>query len=307
MFPRRRQQALIYKRSTKRSEYMTRNPLIWIGLAGVSPDDNPRALAWQKTLHPYMVGIALLSLPAYMLDTALQHPDWHRVATVLDAAILAAFAAELIWMMRVTSFPAAYLAENWLNAVIVAGAGAALLGAATEWVAVVRVMRVAVSGLVMIRALTGFRDLFTHRGAPALIGIAFLTLLCAGGMFYWIDPAIHSYWDGLWLAFTTGTTVGYGDVVPTTGASRAFAALMVLIGVALMTLFTANVVAFFVGREETELRRDLHRDIVELRGEVAHLLDAEELRIHRDLHHEVRLLRDEVHALREAMDKAGRT
>jgi len=251
---------------------MTSNPLIWIGLAGVAPDDNPRALEWQKRLHPFMVAIALLSLPAYMLDTALQHPDWHRVATVLDAVILAAFTA-------------------------------ALLGAATEWVAVVRVMRVAVSGLVMLRALTGFRDLFTHRGAPALIGIAFLTLLCAGGMFYWIDPAIHSYWDGLWLAFTTGTTVGYGDVVPTTGASRAFAALMVLIGVSLMTLFTANVVAFFVGREETELRRELHQDIIKLRAEVAHLLDAEELRIHRDLHREVRMLREDVHALTEALAK----
>jgi voltage-gated potassium channel len=206
-------------------------------------------------------------------------------------------------MLHVSSKPATYLTENWLNVVIVAGASAALLGAATEWVAVVRVMRVAVSGLVMIRALTGFRDLFTHRGAPALIGIACVTLLCAGGMFYWIDPGIHSYWDGLWLAFTTGTTVGYGDVVPTTGASRAFAALMVLIGVALMTLFTANVVAFFVGRDETQLRHSLHREIVALRGEVAHLLDAEELRIHRDLHHEVRQLREEVRALREALAK----
>ena len=286
-----------------RTVRMTSNPLIWIGLAGVAPDDNPRALEWQKRLHPFMVAIALLSLPAYMLDTALQHPDWHRVATVLDAVILAAFTAELVWMLRVSSFPATYLTENWLNAVIVAGALAALLGAATEWVAVVRVMRVAVSGLVMIRALTGFRDLFTHRGAPALIGIAFLTLLCAGGMFYWIDPAIHSYWDGLWLAFTTGTTVGYGDVVPTTGASRAFAALMVLIGVSLMTLFTANVVAFFVGREETELRRELHQDIIRLRTEVARLLYAEELRIHRDLHREVRMLRAEVHALTEALAK----
>lgn len=284
---------------------MTRNPLIWIGLAGVAPDDNPVAQGWQKRLHPFMVAIALLSLPAYMLDTAMQHPDWHRIATVLDAAIFAAFAAELVWMLRVSSFPAAYFAENWLNAVIVAGAGAALLGAATEWVAVVRVMRVAVSGLVMIRALTGFRDLFTHRGAPALIGIAFLTLLCAGGMFYWIDPGIHSYWDGLWLAFTTGTTVGYGDVVPTTGASRAFAALMVLIGVALMTLFTANVVAFFVGRDERELRHELHHEIVKLRVEIAQLLDAEELRIHRDLHREVRLLREDVRALREALAKSG--
>jgi len=166
------------------------------------------------------------------------------------------------------------------------------------------VMRVAISGLVMLRALTGFRDLFTHRGAPALIGIAILTMIAAGGVFYWLDPGIHSYWDGLWLAFTTGTTVGYGDVVPSTGASRVFAAFMVLIGVSLMTLFTANVVTFFIGREETELREDLHHDIVRLRSDLARLLGAEELRIHRDLHEEVRRLRDEVRQMREALENS---
>jgi voltage-gated potassium channel len=173
-------------------------------------------------------------------------------------------------------------------------------------VAVVRVMRVAISGLVMLRALAGFRHLFTHRGAPALIGIAILTMLAAGGIFYWLDPGIHSYWDGLWLAFTTGTTVGYGDVVPSTGAARVFAAFMVLVGVSLMTLFTANVVTFFIGREESELRRDLHHDIVRLRREVGRLLDAEELRMHRDLHDEVRRLREDVQALRDAMEKFRR-
>ena len=280
---------------------MVQNPLIWLGLAGVPSDDNPQALAWQGRLQWFMVGIALLSLPAYLLDTSGQHPTWHRVAVILDAAIFAAFAAEMLWMARLTNFPGRYLAENWLNAVVVLGAGAALLGATTEWIAMVRVLRVAIAGLVVLRVLADFGVLFTHRGAPLLIGIGFFTLLGAGGMFYWLDPGIESYWDGLWLAFVTGTTVGYGDVIPSTGASRVFAALMVLVGVTLMTLFTANVVSFFIGRDEVELRRALHRDIGKLRSEVERLLGAEELRMHRDLHAEVRLLREEVGALREAL------
>ena len=152
--------------------------------------------------------------------------------------------------------------------------------------------------------LANFGVLFTHRGAPLLIGIGFFTLLGAGAMFYWLDPKIDNYWDGLWLAFVTGTTVGYGDVIPSTAASRVFAALMVLVGVSLMTLFTANVVSFFIGRDELELRRALHRDIGQLRNQVERLLGAEELRIHKDLHAEVKLLREEVQALREALAKA---
>ena len=47
--------------------------------------------------------------------------------------------------------------------------------------------------------------------------------------------------------------------------------LTVLVGVALMTLFTANVVAFFVGGEETRMRENLQRDIAALRLEIEQL------------------------------------
>jgi len=205
-------------------------------------------------------------------------------------------------MMIVSSFPLRYLFENWLNVVIILGAAAAALGAATEWIAIVRAMRAAIAVLVVVRAATEFRVLFTRRGAPMLTGIAFVILLLFGAVFFWLDPSIKSFWDGLWLAFVTGTTVGYGDVVPTTGITRFLAALMVLLGVSLMTLFTANVVAFFIGGEESRMRESLQRDIVALRGQIAQLLDAEELRITLELHKEIRALREELAEMRNQIE-----
>jgi len=280
---------------------MTHTPLVWIGLGGVPEDDNPRAHQWQQRLHWLMVSVALLSVPAYLLSTSDLDPIWHRIASILDFVILAAFVAELIWMMAVSSFPLRYLLENWLNAVIILGAAAAALGAASEWIAVVRAMRAAVAVLVVVRTATEFRVLFTRRGAPMLVGIAVLTIMLFGLLFYWLDPAIHSFADGLWLAFVTGSTVGYGDVIPTTGATRILAALTVLIGVAMMTLFTANVVAFFVGGEESRLREALQRDIVALRADLANLRAGGELPPSADLHGEVRALRQELAALRDQL------
>jgi len=132
-------------------------------------------------------------------------------------------------------------------------------------------MRVTVAGLVMVRTFAGFRFLFTRRGAPILVGAAFVILLAAGGVLYWVEPSIDNYWDGLWLAFVTGMTIGYGDVIPTTGAARVVAAGVGLIGVALVTLFTASVVSFFVGGDESQSRRELQSDISELRAELAQL------------------------------------
>jgi voltage-gated potassium channel len=277
---------------------MTHSPLVWIGLGGVPADDNAAAHRAQHRLHWIMVVVALMSVPAYLLSTSELDPIWHEIASLLDFVILIAFVAELVWMMWLSSFPTRYLLENWLNVVIILGAAAAAFGAATEWIAIVRAMRAAIAVLVLVRTATELRVLFTRRGAPMLLGLAVMTMMLLGALFYWLDPNIKTFADGLWLTFTTGTTVGYGDVVPTTGATRLLAVLTVLVGVALMTLFTANVVAFFIGGEEARMRESLQRDIVTLRADIERLLDAEEFRLTLELHKEIRVLRDEIVALR---------
>jgi voltage-gated potassium channel len=282
-----------------RETEMTGNPLVWFGLAGLPPDDNPRALEWQRRLHWWMVACALLSVPAYVLDTAEQHPSWQRYATVIDVLILVAFTAELAWMARLTRSPLHYLANNWLNLVVVVGAAAALFGSTTEWVALARLARVAVAGTLLIRVFAQFRFLFTRRGAPVLVGTSALLLLLFGAMFYWLDPNITSYWDGLWLAFITGATVGYGDLVPTTGPARLVAVFVTLVGWALLSLFTASVVTAFIGREETLGRQLLHREIVQLRRDLANLLTEEEMRARGDLHRDLLAMRAQISRMLE--------
>lgn len=261
-----------------RPAHSAREPLAWIGLAGVGPEDSATARLWQQRLHWPMVGIALLSLPAYILDTSDLSAGWHRIATVIDAAVFLAFALELAWMLSVTRQPFRYLVGNWLNLVVLLGTGAALFGAASEAVALIRVARIATAGFILLRAVAELRVLFTRRGAPLLFGAAFLSILTGGTLFYALDPTIHSVWDGMWLAFVTGATVGYGDLVPTTGATRVVAVFVVLAGWALLSLFTANIVAMFVGREETELRAEMREEMRELRGALVRLAAAMEAR-----------------------------
>ena len=68
-----------------------------------------------------------------------------------------------------------------------------------------------------------------------------MIILIGGGIGFWIlDPAISTLADGVWLAFTTAATVGYGDLVPTTFASRLFSALVFLLGLAALSLATAT-------------------------------------------------------------------
>ncbi len=110
-----------------------------------------------------------------------------------------------------------------------------------------------------------------RRGLSYSLAVCLLILLLGGAGFWWLDPKVHSLADGLWLAFTTAATVGYGDMVPSTTASRAFSVLVVLMGLAVLSMVTAAVAAIFVEVEERQIERDLMREIGLLRVEVQEL------------------------------------
>ena len=79
------------------------------------------------------------------------------------------------------------------------------------------------------------------------VGAGLLMTLVDGENF----PSIGS---GLWWAVQTVTTVGYGDNVPTNLTGRLVAVLIMLLGVAFLTIITASITSTFVsrrGREET--------------------------------------------------------
>ena len=278
----------------------------WIGLGGTPPGDNPRAHAWEQRLHWGMIGVALLSIPALVLEEGTQDPSLKVAGQALDWFVFLAFSAELAWMLRLTSHRATYVLRNWLDIVIIVSAAANLFGFESEWVALARLLRLALVGLLMARALGSLRNIFTPSGIPFIMGLAAISLALSGAGFYWLEPTVHSYADGVWLAFVTGATIGYGDFVPTTTASRLFAGLMVVLGFAMFSLVTASIAAFFVGEDEKLLRREMHHDIRKLHDEIAKLIGDEERTLRREMHADIRQLRAEVADIRQAIRAAAR-
>jgi voltage-gated potassium channel len=111
-------------------------------------------------------------------------------------------------------------------------------------------------------------NLVTRRGLAYSLVLCLLIQIIGGIGFWLIEPRAKTLEDGLWLAFTTAATVGYGDLIPSTSASRAFAVLVVLLGLAVLSLVTASVAAMFVETEERQIERDLMREIGHLRAQL---------------------------------------
>lgn len=115
---------------------------------------------------------------------------------------------------------------------------------------------------------------FTRRGLLYSMVLS-LAILALGGVGFWmIEPGVGSFTDGLWLAFTTAATVGYGDIVPSTAGSRVFAAVVVLMGLGVLSVVTASVAALFVETEERQIERDLMRELAAVRSQLDALAQA---------------------------------
>jgi len=273
-----------------------------LGVAGVPPGEHPRAYVWEKRLHWVMIAMALIALISLYLTEFSHDGKLWAIGHTLEWLIFLGFSGELLWMVSICQHKRRYLLNNWLDVLIVLCAGLALAGAETEWVAVGRLLRLATVALLLTRAARPMRTLFSPGGVPYVAALALLVFTIAGAVFYWLEPTVHSYADGVWLAFVTGATIGYGDIVPTTGAARVFAVMLTLVGLSFFSLVTASIAAFFIGEEEKTLRRQMHQDLQRLKEDVGRLFSEEEALLRRELHADVRRLREEMERLRREIE-----
>jgi voltage-gated potassium channel len=133
----------------------------------------------------------------------------------------------------------------------------------------------------ILRAFRGVRSarfvadyLIHHRANGAFFGVALLSILLV--LFSSIailqfentaESNIRTPQDALWWAFTTVTTVGYGDKFPVTTEGRMIAAVLMTAGVGIFGSFTGLVASWIL----TPSKKDGHQDseLSKLREDVA--------------------------------------
>jgi len=77
-----------------------------------------------------------------------------------------------------------------------------------------------------------------------LFGLVFIFGTVTFSLEHGSNPQYGELQDGLWWAFVTLTTVGYGDIVPQTSAGRVVAVMTMIFGVIVYSLVVANLTVF---------------------------------------------------------------
>ena len=226
--------------------------------------------------RPVLFVALVLSIPAFYL--LLDDVDARlRGMGSLLYAVTAVLVGVDLWCRR-------GVPPNWrftlVDAGLLLGALASAWPTGTPWSELEWWLRLTYSAIVFLRFPTLLAPWALPKHLMQIIALSIILLALAGAGFYWLEPRVLTYADGLWLAFITGATVGYGDLVPSTHASRVFAVFIVLLGYAIFSVITASIAALFVGEDEKHFQQELHADIRALRREITVLRD--ELRSHKE-------------------------
>lgn len=99
---------------------------------------------------------------------------------------------------------------------------------------------------VLSRAYKNFLSFFNTNGFKYVVFFSIFVVLSGGVLISYTEN--RSFSDGIWWAFVTTTTVGYGDISPTTDIGRIIAAVLMLVGIGLIGSLTSTITSFFMNK-----------------------------------------------------------
>jgi voltage-gated potassium channel len=173
------------------------------------------------------------------------------------------FGIELLIKWYLSPDRVAYLRANWIEIVMIA-------------IPFLRPLRLLWLPIILTRLWRQSRQTLRQR-MPAFIGItSLIVVLVAATLMFVAEQGsggpIASFADAIWWALTTVTTVGYGDTYPVTVLGRGVAVFLMLAGISLFGLLTANIAALFVEDEAADRQREMLTEIQQRLTRIEQLL-----------------------------------
>jgi len=185
----------------------------------------------------------LLTISSVLVSFWEQSPDW------LQLAALSMFVLFFLWRWRIDLNPVDYIRSNWFDLVFVVLLASPVLRLFTA----LRIARLApalrLGSLIrkhrkqILKLILLSRDSFPVAMA-ILFGMVFISGASAWLLEHHQNASFANLSDGLWWAFVTLSTVGYGDIVPVTDAGRIIAVLTMVFGLVAYSLLIANLTHF---------------------------------------------------------------
>lgn len=218
-----------------------------------------------------MILLAIAVLPLVLIGTGFLEIAFMdtQTARLIDDIIWVIFLLEYIVMITLSSDKKQYFKNNKLLFFIIILTPPLIVPDTASAFRVLRVARVLRLLIVVEKGIKPLMESFT-RDSFNYILIYSITLVAISGIVFSVIEEIDIF-DGIWWAITTVTTVGYGDMYPTSDAGRVVAFLVMIVGIGFVSVLTAAIAAHFVDIDQDDTNEELIAKLDDLDEHVQHL------------------------------------
>lgn len=205
-----------------------------------------RVERWERRTEVPLLLLAFSFLVAYawpILDPRMNH-TLNDSLTVISWAVWSAFFLDFAIRVSLAEKRGRYVVQHWYDLALIA----------LPLLRPLRLLRVLAFARLLsrsaARSFVGRTTLYVVGTAIVAVFLGALAVLDAerGAT----DANIKTFGDAIWWAFTTVTTVGYGDRYPVTTSGRLAAAALSIVGIALVGSVTAATASWFMRHVQAE-------------------------------------------------------
>ncbi|OGT31158.1 MAG: hypothetical protein A3E87_04550 [Gammaproteobacteria bacterium RIFCSPHIGHO2_12_FULL_35_23] len=222
-----------------------------LGIAGVAETEPLLTQQVAFFFEWYMLCIAFWLPIQWYLE--IQGDITFKLMLTLDWFVWFSFAIETLTLGIMVKNKKDYFTGNWLNLLIIVVAFP-LFYSHVIGLGILRTVRLLILLRIIVPWLRSAHNMLTLNRVGLTLLVFFIATTFSGIFVSTFDSGITNPFQGIWWAWETVTTVGYGDVIPTTPAGKVIAMVIMVLGIVLFSVVTATISAYFVGRDKkTEL------------------------------------------------------
>jgi len=204
--------------------------------------------SWNLAYEIIMVILAVVvAVNLYLSFFVNLTADQSVLVNRIDIFLLSIFVVDYLVRLYKTDNKIQFIKLNWIDLVAIMPFDMAFRAfRLARLTRIVRVLRLIRAGVMLKRFFhVPLEILNTNHLGKVLFSTVIMVILGAIGIFI-SEEKVNNIGDALWWAIVTTTTVGYGDISPSSTAGRIIAIVLMLIGIGTIGMLTGSIATYFI-------------------------------------------------------------